>query len=170
LSQVLGVGTVALISQAVGRKDSAEANLFFNQSLLIAALLGLVTLVAGYAASGVYVRAIAADAEAAAAGTTYLHWFAPGLALQFAMVAMASALRGTGIVQPAMLVQVVTLLLNALLAPVFIAGWGTNHPLGVAGAGLASSVALAVGVVMLWIYFTRRQTYVAFHAELWQPR
>jgi putative MATE family efflux protein len=170
LSQVLGVGTVALISQAVGRKDSVEANLVFNQSLLIAALLGLVTLVAGVAASGVYVRAIAADAAAAAAGITYLRWFAPGLALQFAMVAMSSALRGTGIVQPAMLVQVVTLLLNALLAPVFIAGWGTHHPLGVAGAGLASSVALAIGVVMLWIYFTRRQTYVAFHAELWQPR
>jgi Na+-driven multidrug efflux pump len=168
--RVLGVGTVALISQAVGRKHSSEANLIFNQSLLIAALLGVVTLVAGGTASGLYVGAIAAGAAAAAAGTTYLHWFAPGLALQFAMVAMASALRATSIVQPAMVVQVVTLFLNALLAPVFIAGWGTHHPLGVAGAGLASSVSLAVGVVMLWFYFTRRQTYLAFHAELWQPR
>ena len=31
LTQVLGVGTVALIAQAVGRKDQAHANLVFNQ-------------------------------------------------------------------------------------------------------------------------------------------
>lgn len=170
LTQVLGVGTVALISQAVGRKDQTEANLIFNQSLLIAGLLGVLTLIAGYTISELYVGAVAADANTVSAGTTYLHWFAPGLALQFAMVSMASALRGTGIVQPTMVVQIVTLVLNALLAPVFIAGWGTHHPLGVAGAGLASSVAIAIGVIMLWLYFTRRATYVAFHADLWQPR
>ena len=36
MTQVLGVGTVALIAQAVGRKDAADANLVFNQSLLMA--------------------------------------------------------------------------------------------------------------------------------------
>ncbi|MGW8368411.1 MAG: MATE family efflux transporter, partial [Gammaproteobacteria bacterium] len=34
LTQVLGVGAVALISQAVGRKDRDAANLAFNQSLV----------------------------------------------------------------------------------------------------------------------------------------
>src|SRR5688500_6423633 len=48
LTQVLGVGTVALIAQAVGRKDQADANLIFNQSLLIAALCGVLTLVLGF--------------------------------------------------------------------------------------------------------------------------
>jgi len=37
LTQVLGVGTVTLIAQAVGRKDHDDANLVFNQSLSIAA-------------------------------------------------------------------------------------------------------------------------------------
>src|SRR5256885_4328000 len=32
LTQMLGVGTVALVSHAVGRKDQAEANLVFNRS------------------------------------------------------------------------------------------------------------------------------------------
>ena len=41
LTQVLGVGTVALIAQAVGRRDAADANHVFNQSLSIAALLAL---------------------------------------------------------------------------------------------------------------------------------
>jgi len=55
-----------------------------------------------------YMHYMAADAATAAAGTTYLAWYLPGLALQFAVVGMASALRGTGIVKPTMLVQVLT--------------------------------------------------------------
>src|SRR6185503_6718199 len=98
------------------------------------------------------------------------YWFMPGMALQFAMVAMGSALRGTGIVQPTMIVQILTLVLNTVLAPVLIAGWGTGHPMGVAGAGLASTIAISVGVVLLWIYFVRLEKYVSFHKEQWQPR
>jgi putative MATE family efflux protein len=83
-------------------------------------------------------------------------------------VAMGSALRGTGIVQPSMIVQVLTVILNAVLAPVLIAGWGTGHPLGVAGAGLASSLSLAVGVVLLAIYFHRLEHYVTFDSTAWR--
>jgi putative MATE family efflux protein len=82
---------------------------------------------------------------------------------------MGSALRGTGIVQPTMIVQVITVILNAVLAPVLIAGWGTHHPLGVAGAGLASSLSVAVGLVMLAIYFHRLEHYVRFDSSSWRP-
>lgn len=170
LTQVLGVGTVALISHAVGRKDQPEANLVFNQSLLLSALLGLITLIGGYALTPLYMRSVGADAATVQAGITYLYWFAPGLALQFALVAMGSALRGTGIVQPTMVVQVVTVVLNVVLAPVLIAGWGTGHPLGVAGAGLASTIAIAAAVALLGVYFFKLEKYVGFHREQWRPR
>src|SRR5216684_1928978 len=138
VTQVLGVGTVTLISHAAGRKDQADANLIFNQSLAL-----------GFFGGPYYVRTLGASEATAAAGIQYLHWFLPSLALQFAVVSMGSALRGTGIVQPTMIVQVLTVVLNAILAPVLIAGWGTGYAMGVAGAGLASSVSLAVGVVIL---------------------
>lgn len=170
LTQVLGVGTVALIAHAVGRKDQADANLIFNQSLLIAALCGALTLVFGYPGSVAYVRSIAADEPTVQAGVSYLYWFLPGMALQFAMVAMGSALRGTGIVKPTMLVQVLTLVINTILAPVLIAGWGTGRPMGVAGAGLASTIAIIIGVIILSFYFVRLEKYVSFHKEQWQPR
>jgi Na+-driven multidrug efflux pump len=64
----------------------------------------------------------------------------------------------------------VTVLLNVLLAPILIAGWITGHPMGVAGAGLASSLAIASGVVVLFLYFERLEKYVAVHADQWQPR
>lgn len=169
-TQVLGVGTVALISHAVGRKDRADATLVFNQSLVLSAGCAAVTLLLGYGVGGWYVQALGSDPATVLAGTRYLDWFLPSLALQFALVAMGSALRGTGIVQPTMIVQVATVLLNALLAPVLIAGWGTGRPMGVAGAGLASSVSVGVGVILLTVYFRRLEKYVEFDASAARPR
>ncbi len=169
LTQMLGVGTVALVSHAAGRKDRPEANLVFNQSVLMSAILGVTTLVAGYGLTGVYVHSLAADEAAAAAGASYLYWYLPGLALQFALVAMGSALRGTGIVKPTMVVQVLSVVLNTIFAPILIAGWGTHHPFGVAGAGLATTLAIAIGVVFLWVYFHRLEHFVALDSKQWKP-
>jgi len=170
LTQMLGVGTVALISHAVGRKDQEDANHIFNQSVVLALVCALATLAGGYGLARVYMGVLGADGATQAAGVEYLHWFIPGLALQFALVVMGSALRGTGIVQPTMVVQALTVVLNALLAPVLIAGWITGKPLGVAGAGLATSLAVAVGVVLLTVYFLRLEHYVAFDTKQWRPR
>jgi putative MATE family efflux protein len=170
VTQVLGVGTVTLISHAAGRKDQADANLVFNQSLALAATCAVFTMALGFFGGPSYVRTLGASAATVAAGIQYLHWFLPSLALQFAVVSMGSALRGTGIVKPTMIVQVLTVVLNAILAPILIAGWGTGIPMGVAGAGLASSISLAVGVVMLALYFHRLEKYVGFVRAEWRPQ
>ncbi len=115
-------------------------------------------------------RIVGADAATVEAGTTYLYWFLPGLALQYVNIVMMSGLRGTGVVQPTMIVQMVTVLLNALLAPILIAGWLTGHPMGVAGAGLASSISVAAGALMLALYFRRLEKYIHFRPALWRPR
>jgi len=170
LSQVLGVGTVALISQAVGRKEQEAANLVFNQSMLLGVAALVACLVCGYAGSAGFARTLGSDAATAAAGLTYLQWYLPSLALQFVLVAMSSALRGTGIVKPAMAVQMITVLVNVVLAPVLIGGWITGRPLGVAGAGLASSIAVALGVLLMSLYFVRLEHYVRVDLRLWVPR
>jgi Na+-driven multidrug efflux pump len=94
----------------------------------------------------------------------------PALALQFAMLAMASALRGIGIVTPTMAVQVLTVIINVVLAPVLIVGWGTGCALGVKGAGLASSLAVAIGVVTLWAYFRQAGNYLTLNRRQWRPQ
>jgi putative MATE family efflux protein len=170
LTQVLGVGTMALISHAAGRKDRDDANLIFNQSLLLSLLFGLAVVLGGYLFIDDYMRAVGPDAATIAAGIDYLHWFLPGLGLQFALISLGSALRGTGIAKPTMVVQIISIVVNALLAPVLIAGWITGVPLGVAGAGLASSIAIAVAVALMLVYFARLEHFVAFDASLLRAR
>src|SRR5229473_8563245 len=69
LTQVLGVGTVALISHAVGRKDQADATLVFNQSLGLSAAGTLFTLIAGCMLARSYLRSVAVDDAVIEAGT-----------------------------------------------------------------------------------------------------
>lgn len=170
LTQVVSVGTLAAVSQAVGRKDRADANLTFNQSLGLSVLCGACTLALGLALARPYMNSVAADAATIEAGTTYLVWFMPALALQFLILAMSSALRGIGIVRPTMYVQMLTVAINIILAPILIVGWGTGHALGVKGAGLASSLAIAIGVAVLWLYLKKADNYLAPNPGQWRPQ
>jgi putative MATE family efflux protein len=170
ITQILGVGTMVLVAHASGRKDREDANLIYNQSLVMAAICGGIALILGYGLSRWYLGTISADAATVEMGMTYLRWFTPGMALQFALVSMGSALRGTGIAKPTMVVQVLSVLINAALAPVLIAGIGTGRPMGVAGAGLASTIAVAVAVLMMFVYFERLEQFVRFDATMFRPR
>jgi putative MATE family efflux protein len=170
VTQSLGVGAVALISQAVGRKQQADANLVFNQTLSLSLILMIFTLALLYLLTPVFAAAVSADAETRRLAALYLYAFIPAMALQFLLVSLGSALRGTGIVKPAMVVQVLTVVLNIILAPVLISGWGTGVALGVTGAGLASSIAIAIGVTVLWLYFHRLEHYVAVARAQLRPQ
>lgn len=170
LTQIVSVGTLAVVSQAVGRKDRTDANLIFNQSLGLSVVCGTCTLAAGFALARAYMGFVAADDATVEAGTTYLLWFMPALALQFAMLAVSSALRGIGIVKPTMLVQALAVIINILLAPVLIIGWGAGYALGVKGAGLASSLAVMIGLCALWMYLQKAENYLTLNSPQWRPQ
>jgi putative MATE family efflux protein len=171
LTQMLSVGTVACVSHAVGAGDRERASLVFNQAVTLAGLLAVGTLLAGYLGPAeFYVRSIGATEATKAAGMEYIYWTLPGMALHFASAAMGAALQGTGIVRPTMVVQMLTVLMNAILTPILVAGWGSGRPMGVAGAGLATTLAAGVGALLMAVYFTRLQRYVGFDAGSLAPR
>ena len=49
LTQMLGVGASSLIAQAVGRQDRTSAQLVFNQSFVLSAVVGIAVLLLGFA-------------------------------------------------------------------------------------------------------------------------
>lgn len=169
-SQLVAVGAMALIAQAVGRKDQAEANLVSGQAFSLSVLFSVATLALGYTAGATAASAVSADTQTAGAAREYLFAYLPSLALMFPMAALGSALRGAGVVRPTMALQTLTVLLNAALAPVLIAGWGTGHPLGVMGAGLATSISVALGFIALWEIFPRVQRFITLSADTMRPQ
>lgn len=169
MTQAIGVGTTTLVSQAVGARDVTAAEHAVNQSQLLALLVGVAFGVVAFASRRAVARAFAADDATASLAVAYLSWFIPAMVLQFTLVAMASALRGAGDVRLASVVQVTTVGLNVVLAPVLIAGWGTGRPLGVAGAGIATLVAVGAGALLLLRAFTGRGAHLRLHLRPGAP-
>ncbi len=168
-AQLVSVGSLSLIARAIGGKDVGQVDGVYRQSMLLSGGLFVLTLALGYGLGGTAIDALAADPATAAQGKAYLHGFLPALALMFPTGAMGAALRAAGVVRPTMLIQTGTVLLNAILAPILIAGWGSGLPLGVFGAGLASSVAAMVGFLgSVWL-FGRVQTLIADPLRLDRP-
>jgi MATE family, multidrug efflux pump len=166
ITQMLAVGTTTLISHAAGRKDRDRAQSVFNQSVVLSGCIGVVFFAVMTVLRHAYVSALSADGVTAARSTEYLTWMIPAMSLQYPMVVMGAALRGTGNFKPGMVVQTATVIVNMVLAPLLMFGWVTGHPLGVAGTAQASLIAIFVGTVWLATYFIPASSYLKFPSEL----
>jgi putative MATE family efflux protein len=169
-TQMLGVGTTTLVSHATGARNRERANLVFNQSQVLSLVVGGIFFALAMATRRLYAESLSADAATLQLAGEYLLWFIPSLALQFGLIAMASALRGTGNFRPGMVVQTATVILNIVLAPVLIFGWGTGVELGVAGAALSTLIAITIGVLWMIVYFLPADAYLRFSFRDWAPR
>ena len=170
LTQMLGVGTTTLIAQAAGEKNQLRAEIIFNQSFVMSLLAGLALGVSGFLLRDSYCRSLSADTATAALAKSYLLWFIPALLLQFPLVALGSALRATGIIKPAVGLQVLSVLLNIVLAPLLIFGLGPLPRLGVTGAALASFISILIADVLMIIYFQSKYHYLRFRFTLFRAQ
>ncbi len=170
LTQMLGVGTTTLISHAAGKKDQPRAELVFNQSFVMSILVAVALGIVGFLLRGLYSDSLSADALTATLAKSYLLWFIPALLLQFPLVALGSALRATGIIKPAVGFQVLSVLLNIVLAPLLIFGIGPWPKLGVGGAALATFISILIADVLMVIYFERKYHYLRFRLKLFRPQ
>jgi putative MATE family efflux protein len=168
-AQMVGVGGLSLIARSIGAKELDQARSVYGQSMLMALWLGGASLLLGYLLARPALATLAADEGTLDAGVAYLAGFLPAVAIMFPSGMMASALRAAGVVRPAMLIQAGTVVLNIVLAPILVVGWGTGHPLGVFGAGLASSISALVGLIATVFLFPRVQTIFARPIALPRP-
>src|SRR5437016_10579517 len=135
-------------------------------SIWIVVALGAV----GFFSMNAYANSLSADPVTAGLAKAYLVWFLPAMLLQFPLVSMGSALRATGIFQAPVIFQVVSVILNIVLAPFLIFGIGPWPKLGVTGAALATFISILVADVLMVIYFEKKYHYLRFRFPLFRPR
>jgi putative MATE family efflux protein len=169
-TQMLSVGTTTLIAHASGRRERPQATLIFNQAILLGTATGITFLLVAWVFRVTYAESLSADAPTARLAADYLAWFLPAMALQYPMVSMSAALRGTGNFKPGMVVQTATVIINIVLAPVLIFGWPAGPALGVAGAAIATFIAILAGTIWLATYFHGPDAYLHIRPATWRPR
>ena len=170
LTQTLSVGTTTVISHAAGRKDQPHAELSFNQSTVLAFAAAVFFGVCTFPFRHQYSAALSADAPTARLAVSYLGWFIPALMLQFPLVSLGSALRATGIIKPAVGLQVLSVILNIILAPLLIFGVGPLPKMGVSGAALATFLAILIANILMIVYFERSFKYLRVRFSQWKPQ
>ena len=109
-----------------GRQDRPRAERLFNQALVLSNLVGLTFGLPCSRCGTPTADGWPPMPRTAALGVQYLDWFVPALFLQFPLVGMGAALRGVGDIKMPTSIQIVTVVINIVLAPTLMFGWVTG--------------------------------------------
>lgn len=158
----VGIGSTAVIARALGHGDegqvrrlTTDALLLANAAVIVVALLGLVTIDPLFRAMG------ATDAMLPLIRQYMVPWYL-GVGLLVIPMVGNSAIRATGDTKTPSYIMMVAGLVNAVLDPFLIFGWGPFPQLGLTGAALSTIASYAGAfVVALWI-LVRRERLITF--------
>ena len=149
IGSLMAMGITALVARYVGSGRRAAAAYVAHQGLLWSAAAGLLAAALGYVLARPIYAATNATPAVASMGVAYTRIFWGGGAFLLLQVAADAAWRGYGNTRIPLLAGGVALVLNVVLDPLLIHGFGPVPALGVAGAAWATVLATVVGVVLV---------------------
>lgn len=150
----LAMGVTAIIARRIGEKKKEEAGTAAIQSIFLAFLSALPFAFAGIFFSKELLALMGADAWSIEYGYRYTQWMLGGNAVIMFLFVINAIFRGAGDASMAMRVLWVANIINILLDPLLIFGWGPVPAMGIEGAAIATNIGRGVGVIMqLWILF-----------------
>ncbi len=148
-----GAAVSAFVSQYIGAGRFREANRAFNQLFSIGMLAGVSLGLLGFSVSPWLLGLLVPEGGVARAANLYISIIFLGLPLMLVPGLFHFGLAATGDTVTPLLVNGGGTLLNILLDPFFVLGWGGLPRMGIVGAAYATLIsqaaATAVGVVIL---------------------
>jgi putative MATE family efflux protein len=158
------------VAQHFGAGDRRGAEESAGQVLGFLWILSMILGALGYGLAPTVLRLIRAPEEVFPYALTYLRIECMGLPIMFLAQAFGGFMVGLGQTRFLMYINASSLLLNAVLDPVFIFGWGPIPAWGVAGAAWATVLSrAAVAAVGLGILFSGKRGLRLSLRDLW-PR
>jgi putative MATE family efflux protein len=154
LSFILGIGGMALIAQAFGRRDYEEAAKVYKQSLMLTVFVGIAATVVGLSIARPYIDFFGGEGESLEWGVEYFQIFSISFFFVLQLHVIGSCYRGMGDTRTPMIIMVQSTLLNIILDPLLIFGLFGFPRLGVRGAAIASlsSQIISMGIYLYLIF------------------
>ena len=154
----LGAGTMSAVSRALGEGDRLRAERHGAASILFALLVMSVLVAAMIVAMPAVTRAMGAEGEVRTAALSYLAISLPGLVVTSVASMCNNTLRAHGEAMLPSSIMILGAVLNMILDPFLIFGWGPFPRLEVAGAALATVCGNIVAAVygLYLVHFVRR--------------
>lgn len=154
----LGVGLAiagsTLVAQYYGAGNHAMVNHVAAQTLLMVVFVSVVLGSVGYVAAPQLLRTMGVAPDVYAGAIGFLRVSFVGVVFNFFFFMFQSLMRGVGEAKLPVFIVLGTVILNFVLDPLFIFGWGPIPPMGVTGAAVATvgtqSVAALIGLAVLF--------------------
>ena len=147
-----GVGIKALLSKSLGEKDFEKANSSANNGIFLAFFSFLLFVVIGLCFTAMFYNVQTQNADIRQYGKDYLYIVATASLGLFMQMTFENLLQSTGKTIYSMYTQGLGAIINLILDPCLIFGFGPFPKMGVSGAALATVIgqfcAAALGLVL----------------------
>ena len=164
----LGIGMMTTAAHAVGRGKKKKAAILISNGILLTAVLSVFLAIAGMMTSRWIFRIMGASEEALPQVVAYMDiWY-------FGCVTAALSMTGNDLLiavgdsRRASLMMIIGLLLNGILDPIFIFGWGGVPAMGIRGAALATVAAQFIAAVLVLYLLWKQHRLLRFGPFPWR--
>lgn len=149
----LAISGTVLISHYKGKKDQRAIDHIAGQTFVVMLLVSLAISIVGYLMARPLLVLMGTEPDVLPMAVSYLKISFLGIVFLFGFFVFQSLMRGVGDVRTPIIIVLGTVLLNLILDPLFIFGYGFIPAFGVGGAALATigtqSLATIIGLMLL---------------------
>ncbi|MBU1703100.1 MATE family efflux transporter [Patescibacteria group bacterium] len=150
----LAIAGTIMVSQYKGQGHLEKVDYVSAQTLFIMFFISVIVTVLGYNIAEPVMKLMGAGPDVLPQAVSYLQISFLGMIFVFGYFVFQSLMRGVGDVKTPLYIVLATVILNLLLDPLFILGWGPIPAYGVMGAAIATvgtqGVATIIGTALLF--------------------
>lgn len=144
----ISIGASVIIARRMGEGNFKAAEEVTRQSVMFVSIFGVALIGLLYLVINSVLRALGLEGETLTMAQSYMSIVLIGVPGIFVLFLVNAVVRATGNSIFAMKVMLITVVVNAALAPTFIFGLGPIPAMGIFGAGLATALAQISGAVI----------------------
>ncbi|WP_248896477.1 MATE family efflux transporter [Haloplanus halobius] len=158
LGMGLAVAGSILVAQFTGADETEEAEYAASQTVGYAAIASVLVGAVAYVFVGDVLDLLGASPDVLTLATAYMEIISLGIFFMFGFLVFVSLMRGYGDTITPMLVMLGSVVLNIVLDPLLIFGWGPFPQWGIEGAAIATVFSRGLALVVgLWIMLSGRR-------------
>ncbi|MBN1445399.1 MAG: MATE family efflux transporter [Candidatus Omnitrophica bacterium] len=165
----LSIAGTILVAQYKGKNDKRAVDHVTAQTLLTVFTVSAALACIGFFLSPHVIRLLGAEKEVFASAVSYMKISFAGIIFMFTFMVFQSLMRGVGDVKTPMYIILGTVLLNLIVDPLFIMGYGFVPAMGVSGAALATIVSQGIAAVIGMYLMLRKKRQIHLHLRDMKP-
>lgn len=143
----LSMAATAMVARRIGEKKKTEASHTAVQSIILTLAVSFVLSVAGFVYGEEVLRLMGGEEELIKEGRWYTKILFASNGTIMLLFLINGIFRGAGNAAIAMRALWISNILNMILDPLFIFGWGPIPAMGVTGAAVATAIGRSIGVL-----------------------